>query len=84
MSHSHSVSLLQQRVYLYYLWIGWQPCGDGKYIFDVGCQQHGVYKQTAGCELEEPAVRPAVKLTGGGRDSTGSEIRILLFEIHYL
>jgi len=30
-----------------------QPCGDGKYIFNFGCQQHGIYKQTAGCEIEE-------------------------------
>jgi len=33
-----------------------QPCGDGKYIFNFGCQQHGVYKQASGCDVEEPAV----------------------------
>jgi len=33
-----------------------QPCGDGKYIFNFGCQQHGYYKQAIGCQVEEPTV----------------------------
>lgn len=43
-SHQHSFTFIFQSLdvifYLFFL----QPHNDGKYVFDIGCEQHGHYE----------------------------------------